>query len=146
MNQLEFLFSQENLGKFRMDLKTQDILKKLTDDVKNSYNVDSTQTFLEELYLRMNIVSIIKKAYFDYNGFYSDFKKDLYIFLDEYVSYNDKITYYVLDTCGCLFSNNELKQLLKKIKMENIKRAQQIINSTDKRLNLFRKEIKYARS
>lgn len=146
MNKLEFLFSQENLGKFRMDLKTQDVLKRLTDDVKNSYNVDSTQTFLEELYLRMNIVSIIKKAYFDYNGFYSDFKKDLYIFLDEYVSYNDKITYYVLDTCGCLFSNNELKQLLKKIKMENLKRAQQIINTTDKRLNLFRKEIKYARS
>ena len=85
-------------------------------------------------------------SYIDYLGFYSDFKGDLYDLLCEYISVNDKLVYYAIDTCACLFSNRELKKILNVIKIENIKKPQQLINSTEQQLKLFRKEIKYERS
>ncbi len=94
----------------------------------------------------MNLVSLIKVSYIDYQGYYSDFKGDLYDLLCEYISVNDRLVYYAIDTCGCLFSNRELKKILNVIKIENIKRPQQFINSTEQQLKLFRKEIKYERS
>lgn len=143
-SKLNYLFSEENLRKFAADLEFQERYKRLNEDIVNSYNVNwSSNNYLEELYLKMNLVSLIKVSYNDYPGFYSDFKGDLYELLCEYISINDRLVYYALDTCGCLFSNGELKKILNAIKIENIKRPQQLINSTEQQLRLFRREIKY---
>lgn len=145
-SKLNYLFSEENLGNFATDLEFQERYKRLNENIVDSYNVDRSKDYLEELYLKMNLVSLIKVSYIDYLGFYSDFKGDLYDLLCEYISVNDRLVYYVIDTCGCLFSNRELKKILNVIKIENIKRPQQFINSTEQQLKLFRKEIKYERS
>ena len=94
----------------------------------------------------MNIISLIKKSLLQYHGYLSDFKKDLFTLISEYISLNDRLVFYILDTCGCLFSNQNIKQILNAIKMSNLRRAQQIINTTEKQLKLFRKEMKYERS
>lgn len=94
----------------------------------------------------MNTVSRIKRAYLNFPGFYSDFKKELYNLLWEYLLINDRLIFYILDTCGYLFSNQDLKRILNAIKIENKKRPQQMIDSTEPRRILFRKEIKYERS
>lgn len=145
-SKLNYLFSEENLGNFAVDLEFQERYKRLNENIVDSYNVDRSKDYLEELYLKMNLVSLIKVSYINYQGYYSDFKGDLYDLLWEYISFNDRLVYYAIDTCGCLFSNSELKQILNAIKLTNIKRPQQIINSTQKRLELFRREIKYERS
>ncbi len=143
---LNYLFSEENLGNFATDLNYQERYKRLNENVVDSYNVVRSKNYLEELYLKMNLVSLIKVSYIDYQGYFSDFKVDLYDLLCEYISVNDRLTFYAIDTCGCLFSNRDLKQILNAIKIENAKRPQQIINSTENQLKLFRKEIKYERS
>lgn len=143
---LDYLFSEENLTNFKNDLEFQERYKRLNQDIVESYNVAGSNDYLEELYLKINLVSLIKVAFIDYLGYYSDFKKDLYDLLCEYISSNDRLIFYAIDTCGCLFSNKELKQILSLIKIENAKRPQQIINSTEQQLKLFRKEIKYERS
>lgn len=145
-SKLDYLFSEENLENFATDLGFQERYKRLNENIVDSYNVDRSQNYLEELYLKMNLVSLIKVSYIDYLGFFSDFKGDLYDLLCEYISVNDKLVYYAIDTCGCLFSNRELKKILNVIKIDNIKRPQQFINSTKKQLKFFRKEIKYERS
>ena len=94
----------------------------------------------------MNIILLIKQAYKAYPSYYSDFKKDLYNILIDYISINITLVYYIITTCGCLFTNSEIKKILNIIKIENAKRPQQIINSTEKQLILFKKEAKYARS
>lgn len=142
---LNYLFSEENLENYRADLEFQERYKRLNEDIVDSYNVDRSKDYLEELYLKMNLVSLIKVSYIDYQGYYSDFKRDLYDLLCEYISINDRLVYYAIDTCGCLFSNRELKKILNVIKLTNIKRPQQFINSTEQQLKLFRKEIKYER-
>lgn len=143
---LNYLFSGENLNNFTNDMELQEKYKRLNINIIESYNVDSSEDYLEELYLKMYLVSLIKVAYIDYLGYYSDFKKDLYDLLCESISFNDRLVFYAVDTCGSLFSNRELKKILSAIKIENTKRPQQIINSTEKQLKLFRKEIKYERS
>ncbi len=143
---LDYLFSEENLENFAADLEFQERYKKLNDTIIDSYNIDRSKNYLEELYLKMNLVSMVKVSYIDYRGFYSDFKVDLYDLLCEYITINDRLIFYAVDTCGCLFSNRELKQILNNIKIENLKRPQQIINSTENRLKLFRKDMKYERS
>lgn len=145
-SKLNYLFSEENLGNFAVDLEFQERYKRLNENIVESYNVDKSKDYLEELYLKMNLVRLIKVSYIDYLGFYSDFKGDLYDLLCEYISVNDRLVYYAIDTCGCLFSNRELKKILNVIKIENIKRPQQLINYTEQQLKLFRKEIKYERS
>lgn len=145
-SKLNYLFSEENLGNFAVDLEFQERYKRLNENIVERYNVDRSKDYLEELYLKMNLVSLIKVSYIDYQGYYSDFKGDLYDLLCEYISVNDRLVYYAIDTCGCLFSNRELKKILNIIKIENIKRPQQLINSTEQQLKLFRKEIKYERS
>lgn len=145
-SKLNYLFSGENLGNFRVDLEFQKRYKRLNENIVDSYNVDRSKDYLEELYLKMNLVSLIKVSYIDYQGYFSDFKGDLYDLLCEYISSNDRLIYYAIDTCGCLFSNRELKKILNVIKIANTKRPQQLINSTEQQLKLFRKEIKYERS
>ncbi len=143
---LNYLFSEENLKNFATDLEFQERYKRLNDTIVDSYNVDKSKEYLEELYLKLNLVSMIKVSYINYRGLYSDFKVDLYALLLEYISLNDRLVYYAIDTCGCLFSNREIKQILNTIKIENSKRPQQFINSTKQQLKLFRKELKYERS
>ncbi len=145
-SKLNYLFSEKNLENFAIDLEFQERYKRLNENIVDSYNVDRSKGYLEELYLKINLVSLIKVSYIDYQGYYSDFKGDLYDLLCEYISVNDRFVYYAIDTCGCLFSNRELKKILNAIKIENIKRPQQLINSTEQQLKLFRKEIKYERS
>lgn len=145
-SKLNYLFSEENLKNFAADLEFQERYKRLNNSIVDSYNVDRSKEYLEELYLKMNLVSLIKMSYIDYQGYFSDFKNDLYDLLCEYISINDRLVYYAIDTCGCLFSNCELKKILNAIKIENTKRPQQLINSTARQLKLFRKEIKYERS
>ena len=145
-SKLNYLFSEENLGNFATDLELQERYKRLNENIVESYNVGRSKDYLEELYLKMNLVSLIKLSYIDYQGYYSDFKGDLYDLLCEYISVNNRLVYYAIDTCGCLFSNRELKKILNVIKIENIKRPQQFINSTEQQLKLFRREIKYERS
>lgn len=143
---LDYLFSEENLVNFRADLGLQGRFKRLDENVIEEYHVDRSTDYLEELYLKMTLVSFIKKSYIEYQGYYSDFKKDLYDLLCSYISRNDRLVYYVVDTCGSLFSNRELKQVLNVIKVENARRPQQIIDSTEKQKKLFRKEMKHERS
>ena len=143
---LDYLFSDENLEKFAADLEFQERYQKLDRSIVESYNVDSSKNYLEELYLKMNIISLIKKSLFQYHGYLSDFKKDLFTLINEYISLNDRLVFYILDTCGCLFSNQNIKQILNAIKMSNLRRAQQIINTTERQLKLFRKEMNYERS
>ena len=143
---LDYLFSDENLEKFATNLEFQERYRKLDKSIVDSYNVDSSKDYLEELYLKINIISLIKESYLKYEGYFSDFKNDLFNLLCEYITLNDRLIYYTLDTCGCLFSNRNIKQILNAIKMSNMRRAQQIINSTERQLKLFRKEMKYERS
>ncbi len=143
---LDYLFSEENLVNFRANLGLQGRFKRLDENVIEEYHVDRSTDYLEELYLKMTLVSFIKKSYIEYQGYYSDFKKDLYGLLCSYISRNDRLVYYVVDTCGSLFSNRELKQVLNAIKVENARRPQQIIDSTEKQKKLFRKEMKHERS
>ena len=143
---LNYLFSDEILENFATNLKFQEIYRRLDKNIVDSYNVDSSKNYLEELYLKMNIISLIKESYLQYKGYFSDFKKDLFDLLCEYITFNDRLVYYALDTCGCMFTNKNIKQLLNAIKINNTKKPQQIINSTEKQLKLFRKEIKYERS
>ncbi len=143
---LNELFSEENLKRFANNLKEQEKFKKLNEKILISYNVDPIKKNREELYLKMNTVSRIKRAYLNFPGFYSDFKKELYNLLGEYLLINDRLIFYILDTCGYLFSNQDLKRILNAIKIENKKRPQQMIDSTEPRRILFRKEIKYERS
>lgn len=143
---LDYLFSDENLEKFATNLEFQERYRKLDKSIIDSYNVDSSKDYLEELYLKINIISLIKESYLKYEGYFSDFKNDLFNLLCEYISLNDRLIYYTLDTCGCLLSNRNIKQILNDIKMSNMRRAQQIINSTERQLKLFRKEMKYERS
>lgn len=145
-SKLNYLFSEENLGNFIADLNYQERYKRLNENIIDSYNVDRSKDYLEELYLKINLVSLIKVSYIDYLGFYSDFKGDLYDLLCEYISDNDTLVYYVIDTLGCLFTNQELKQIINRISIENKKRPQQMINTTKEKLKLFRKERKYERS
>lgn len=142
---LDYLFSAETLLNFSIDVVAQERYKALSRDVIESYNVDTSGDYLEELYLKMNLVSLIKLSYLDYQGYYSDFKDDLYDLIREYVSLNGRLAYYAIDTCGSLFTNGQLKQILKSLEID-AKRPQQLINTTLRQLKLFRKEIKYERS
>lgn len=142
------LFSEENLLLFSENYVLQEKLKKLNSSIIESYNIEISDNYIQELYLKMNLLSLIKSAYLDYDGYYSDFVKDLYDLLIEYLSLNDLILYYALEVCGFLFTNQELKQLLNelKIKYETVKRPQQIINASLNKRSLFRKEWKDERS
>lgn len=145
-SKLDYLFSIENLEIFAANLEFQERYRRLSKDVIKSYNVDMDRDYLVELYLKTNLVSLVKQSYIDYLGCFSDFKRDLYDLLCEYISFNDRLVCYLIETCGCLFSNRELKVVLGAIEIEPVKRPQQIIDSTGKQLRLFRKEIKYERS
>lgn len=142
------LFSEENLLLFNENSDLQEKYKKLNPSIIESYNIEISDNYLQELYLKMNLLSLIKRAYLDYRGYYSDFVKDLYDLLTEYLCLNDLVLYYALEVCGFLFTNQELKQLLNelKTKYETIKRPQQIINASLNKRSLFRKEWKYERN
>ena len=142
---LEYLFSNENIYSFLNNQELQSIYQNLKEEYISSYNIDNKKD-TKEIYLKMNIILLIKQAYKTYPGYYSDFKKDLYNILIDYISINITLVYYIITTCGCLFTNSEIKKILNIIKIENAKRPQQIINSTEKQLILFKKEAKYARS
>ena len=143
--ELEYLFSNENIYSFLNNQELQSIYQNLKEEYISSYNIDNKRD-TKEIYLKMNIILLIKQAYKTYPGYYSDFKKDLYNILIDYISINSTLVYYIITTCGCLFTNSEIKKILNIIKIENAKRPQQIINSTEKQLILFKKEAKYARS
>ena len=143
--ELEYLFSNENIYSFLNNQELQSIYQNLKEEYISSYNIDNKKD-TKEIYLKMNIILLIKQAYKTYPGYYSDFKKDLYNILIDYISINITLVYYIITTCGCLFTNSEIKKILNIIKIENAKRPQQIINSTEKQLILFKKEAKYARS
>lgn len=145
-DKIDSLFSDESLLSFSEDKNSQKTYEKLSDEVVSSYNVAREGNYLNELFLKMNLISLIKRSFIDYKGYLSDFRRDLYELLCEYIAIDDRVAYYAVDTCGSLFSNRELKQILNAIKRENSRRPQQIINSTERQLNLFRREIKYARS
>lgn len=138
------LFSEENLFLFSENYVLQEKLKKLNSSIIESYNIEISDNYIQELYLKMNLLSLIKSAYLDYDDYYSDFVKDLYDLLIEYLSLNDLILYYALEVCGFLFTNQELKQLLNelKIKYEIVKRPQQIINASLNKRSLLERNGK----
>jgi len=142
------LSSEENLNNFVNDIELRSRFEKTSSAILDKYNIKSFKEYKENvraLYLKKNLFSLIKKSYNDYNGYYSDFKQNLYSFLEEYLDVNDEVVYYVLDTCGSLFSNQQLKQLLTRIQMEDKKRPQAIIDTTKNKIEEFRKEIEYER-
>lgn len=142
---LNYLFSDENLNNFDNDVEFQERFKKFDSSILESYNIDSNTEYSKELYLKMNAVGIVRKGAASYSGSYFNFKESLYDVLEDYAIENGKLAYTVLDACGSLFTNQQLKKLLTVIKIEGIKRPQAIINSTQDQLKVFGKDIRYER-
>lgn len=144
--QFNFLFSEENLNRFRNDLELQARYQVLSLEDRERYFIDSSKDFREELYLKDNLFHILMIAYQNYSGYYSDFKQDLYDLLLEYVSFNDVLVYYIICICGALFSNSELKKLLKMMGMDIPLRPQKIIDMTVSQVNYIKERKKNERS
>lgn len=136
---LSYFLSAEAIDEFVNDASVQEKFKSLDPALVSSYNASS----LEELYVKMNIVKTVKKSYLSYPGYYSDFRNSFYNLLENTLEDNQLLVYYCIDSCGSLFTNQELKSLLKNITTEGLRKPQVIIDSSKQRQKLFRKERKY---
>lgn len=138
INKYNLIISDENLTNLENNKKLQQTLLSLNSKLQTNS--------LKELYIKLNIISILKKAYNDYLGYYTEFQKDLYTLLNEIIEENESLPLYILNSCGSIFTNSELKKLLKKLKLEIELKPSQIIKDSEPQLKFFKKEIKYERS
>lgn len=134
---INFLFSDESKKAFEKNSKLQNISSILSEDVIKSFYLEAENQNLE-LYLKMNLLSIVKKSFETYHGLFTDFKSMLYNLLEEYLTENPLVVYYFITICGSIYSNSELKKLLINLSFDNMKRPQAIINDTLSRRLIFK--------
>lgn len=134
---INFLFSDESKKAFEKNRKLQNISSILSEDIIKSFYLETENQNLE-LYLKMNLLSIVKKSFKTYHGLFTDFKSMLYNLLEEYLTENPLVVYYFITICGSIYSNSELKKLLINLSFDNMKRPQAIINDTLSRRLIFK--------
>lgn len=91
---------------------------------KNFLNALNLETdSLKEIYIKYNLLGIIKQASKEYKNLSTFFFDDLYDFFKEYVSINPTLTLYFIECFSSFYTNKKVKDLLALCKNETTKKV-----------------------
>lgn len=129
-----------------MFLQDQTLYRKyfnLKPSIINQYNVDINNDYIMELYLKFNLIRLIKKSFTNYPLVsIGKFKEDISNILASLVSTNPQIVYYTIEVLGCLLENREIKKLLNSIKESlsiEVSKPNVYKKASKRQLSLFRR-------
>lgn len=118
----------------------------LNPDIVKNYSVDiKKNNYIVELYLKFNLIKVIKESYQNYPILsYSKFKNDLYEILYNLVCEKPDIAFFIVEVLAILFENSELKKILSEIKEslpdKEISKPNAYKNASSRQLMLFRRK------
>lgn len=123
-------------GKIPRDIRP----NKFNERFLNALNLETDS--LKEIYMKYNLLGIIKQASKEYKNLSALFFDDLYDFFKEFVIINPTMTLYFIECFSSFYPNKKVKELLALCKTETTKKVNVLSNNN----MYFKRLIKMARS